>query len=81
MVYAPQGQSGHFFNRQERKVRSLQLVEALTFSKDRLAGPARVQGRPRPPALAIRRSRDYSQEVDVVRLDGSLAERTTYSAE
>ena len=28
MVYAPQGQSGNFFNRQERNVRSLQLVEA-----------------------------------------------------
>ena len=36
MVYAPQGQSGNFFNRQERNVRSLQVVEALTFSKDRL---------------------------------------------
>ncbi len=34
MVYAPQGQSGNFFNRQERNVRSLQLVEALTVSKD-----------------------------------------------
>ena len=34
MVYAPQGQSGNFFNRQERNVRSLQLVEALTISKD-----------------------------------------------
>ena len=34
----PQGQSGNFFNRQERNVRSLQLVEALTISKDR--GPA-----------------------------------------
>src|SRR6478672_7923645 len=34
MVYAPQGQSGNFFNRQERNVRSLQLVEALTFSKE-----------------------------------------------
>ena len=34
MVYAPQGQSGHFFNRQERKVRSLQLVEALTVSQN-----------------------------------------------
>ena len=30
MVYAPQGQSGNFFNRQERNVRSVQWVEALT---------------------------------------------------
>src|SRR4030095_16435370 len=34
MVYAPQGQSGNFFNRQERDVRSLQFVEALTVSQD-----------------------------------------------
>ena len=38
MVYAPQRQSGNFFNRQERNVRSLQLVEALTVSKDDWAG-------------------------------------------
>ena len=38
MVYAPQGQSGNFFNRQERNVRSLQFVEALTYSKDQWAG-------------------------------------------
>ena len=30
MAYAPQGQSGNFFNRQERHVRSLQVVEGLT---------------------------------------------------
>ena len=34
MVYAPQTQSGNFFNRQERNVHSLQFVEALTISKD-----------------------------------------------
>ncbi len=55
MVYAPQTQSGNFFNRQERDVRSLQVVEALTFSKERVAGRARLQGRRRPPALALRR--------------------------
>ena len=38
MVYAPQGQSGNFFNRQERSVHSLQFVEALTVSKDGWAG-------------------------------------------
>src|SRR4029453_13249186 len=31
MVYAPQGQSGNFFNRQERNVRSFQFVEAMTY--------------------------------------------------
>src|SRR4030095_15554029 len=35
MVYAPQGQSGAFFNSQERNVRSLQAVSALTFAEDR----------------------------------------------
>ena len=38
MVYAPQTQSGNFFNRQERDVRSYQLVEALSISKDGWAG-------------------------------------------
>ena len=55
MVYAPQRQSGNFFNRQERSVNSLQVVEALTVSKDRLAGPACVQGRPGSAAFALRR--------------------------
>src|SRR4029450_8868231 len=34
MTYGPQGQSGNFFNRQERNVRSLQFVEALSYSKN-----------------------------------------------
>ena len=78
MVYAPQGQSGNFFNRQERNVRSLQLVEALTFSKDDLLGQHVFK-----VGLDLQHSRfdgdAYSQEVDAVRFDGSLAERTTYS--
>lgn len=77
MVYAPQGQSGNFFNRQERNVRSLQLVEALTFSQDRWMGQHVFK-----VGLDLQRSRfdgdNYSQELRVVRLDGSLAERTTY---
>ena len=78
MVYAPQGQSGNFFNRQERNVRSLQLVEALTFSKDDWLGQHVFK-----VGLDLQHSRfdgdAYSQEVDAVRFDGSLAERTTYS--
>ena len=35
MVYAPQSQSGTFFNSQERNVRSLQMVGALTIAQDR----------------------------------------------
>ena len=77
MVYAPQGQSGNFFNRQERNVRSVQWVEALTLSKDWAGQHVFKAG------IDIQHSRfdgdNYSQQVDVVRLDGSLAERTTYS--
>ena len=78
MIYAPQGQSGNFFNRQERHVRSLQFVEALTFSKNDWAGEHVFK-----TGLDIQYSRfdgdNYSQQVDVIRLDGTLAERTTYS--
>ncbi len=78
MVYAPQGQSGNFFNRQERNVTSLQLVEGLSVSKDDWMGQHVFKA-----GFDLQHSRfdgdTYSQEVDVVRLDGSLAERTTYS--
>ena len=78
MVYAPQGQSGNFFNRQERNVRSLQVVEGLTLSKDDWLGQHVFK-----VGVDLQHSRfdgeNYSQELDVVRLDGSLAERTTYA--
>ena len=77
MVYAPQGQSGNFFNRQERNVRSLQVVESLTFSKDEWVGQHVFK-----VGVDLQHSRfdgeNYSQQLNVVRLDGSLAERTTY---
>jgi hypothetical protein len=77
MVYAPEGQSGNFFNRQERNVRSVQFVEGLTISKN-WAGEHLFKF-----GLDLQHSRydgdNYSQELDVRRLDGSLAERTTYS--
>jgi hypothetical protein len=78
MVYAPQGQSGNFFSRQERHVRSLQAVTALTYSKEHWAGEHLFK-----VGVDLQHSSfdgdSYSQELDVVRLDGSLAERTTYS--
>jgi len=78
MVYAPQSQSGNFFNRQERNVRSLQVVEALTYSKEHWGGDHMFKF-----GADLQHSRfdgdNYSQEVDAVRLDGSLAERMTYS--
>jgi carboxypeptidase family protein/TonB-dependent receptor-like protein len=77
MVYAPQTQSGSFFNHQERSVRSYQLVEALTMSRD-FAGQHVFK-----VGLDLQDSQydgeDFSQQLDVRRLDGSLAERTTYS--
>jgi len=78
MIYAPQGQGGNFFNRQERHVRSLQFVEALSVAKNDWAGEHVFKG-----GLDIQYSRfegdDASQQVDIVRLDGTLAERTTYT--
>lgn len=78
MVYAPQGQSGHFFNGSQRDVRSLQIVEALTMSKERWAGDHVFK-----IGLDVQQSsfegESSSQQLDVRRLDGSLAERTTYA--
>jgi hypothetical protein len=78
MIYAPQGQSGNFFSRQERNVRSLQAVEALTYSREHWAGEHLFK-----VGVDFQHSSfdgdSYSQELDVVRLDGTLAERTTYS--
>lgn len=78
MVYAPQGQSGNFFSRQERHVRSLQAVTALTYSREHWAGEHLFK-----VGVDLQHSGfdgdSYSQELDVVRLDGSLAERTTYA--
>ena len=77
MTYAPQGQSGNFFSRQERDVLSTQLVEALTFSKDGRLGQHVFK-----VGLDVQHSRldgtTHSQQLDLVRLDGSLAERTRY---
>jgi hypothetical protein len=78
MVYAPQTQSGNYFNREERHVHSLQLVEALTISKDQWAGQHVFK-----MGIDLQRSGydgdNDSQQLDVRRLDGSLAERTTFS--
>jgi hypothetical protein len=77
MTYTPQGQSGNFFNRQERNVKSFQFVEALSYSKTWAGEHVFKFG------ADLQHSRfdgdNYSQQVDIRRLDGSLAERTTYS--
>jgi hypothetical protein len=80
MVYSPEGQRGNFFNSQQRNVSSLQLVEALSVSKSGWLGEHVFKF-----GADLQRSRfdgfNVSHQVDVVRLDGSLAERTTYSPE
>ncbi len=77
MVYAPQGQSGHYFNREERHVHSVQVVEALTVSKD-MAGQHVFKF-----GVDLQRSGydgdNFNQDVEVRRLDGTLAERSTYA--
>jgi len=78
MVYAPQTQSGNYFGRQQRNVNSLQLVEALTLSRENWAGQHVFKA-----GVDVQHSGydgdDYSQPVEVRRLDGSLAELTTYA--
>jgi hypothetical protein len=78
MVYAPQIQSGTFFNSQERDVRSLQVVGALTIAQDRWRYGQHVF----KLGIDMQRSsfdgESTSRGLDIVRVDGSLAERTTY---
>ncbi len=78
MVYAPETQSGDYFNRHERNVHSLQVVEALTMSKEHFAGQHVFKF-----GVDLQRSGydgdDYNQPLEVRRLDGSLAELTTFA--
>ena len=78
MVFSPETQSGSYFNREERHVRSVQAVEALSVSKDHWAGEHVFKF-----GVDVQHSGfdgdTYSQTVEVRRLDGSLAERTTFS--
>jgi hypothetical protein len=78
MVYAPQGQRGTFFNSQERHVRSVQAVGALTVAQDRWRYGQHVF----KLGVDVQRSSfngtSSSSGLDIVRMDGTLAERTTY---
>jgi hypothetical protein len=78
MVYAPASQSGSYFNTQDRKVHSVQVVEGLTVSKDGWLGQHVFKF-----GLDVQHSRfdavDVNREVQAVRLEGSLAERTTFA--
>jgi hypothetical protein len=78
MIYAPETQSGRFFNDQERQVGSFQWVEALTVSRDAKGQHVFKVG------VDLQRSNfdgfSVSRPLEIRRLDGSLAERTVFSA-
>ena len=74
MVYAPETQQGSFFNDQEREVRSIQWVEALSLSVDKWRGQHLFKfGFDFQDSKYVGSS--VSRPVELRRLDGSLAER------
>ena len=77
MVYAPQTQSGGYFNDQERTVSSVQWVEALTLSRDLWRGQ-HVFKFGTDLQLSDYNGTSLSRPIEVRRLDGSLAERTEF---
>jgi hypothetical protein len=78
MVFAPQRQSGSFFNDQERNVRSFQWVEAISLSRTWRGEHVIKVG----ADLQWSRYSGHSESrpVEVRRIDGSLAERTVFTA-
>jgi hypothetical protein len=79
MIYTPETQQGSFFNDQEREVRSLQWVEALSVSADRWHGQHLFKF-----GLDFQDSKydgsSATRPVEIRRLDGSLAERSVAGA-
>jgi hypothetical protein len=77
MIYAPETQRGSFFNDQEREVKSVQWVEALSWALDRWRGAHLFKF-----GFDFQDSRydgtSVSRPVETRRLDGSLAERTEF---
>ena len=77
MVYAPQSQTGSFFNDQEREVATLQWIQALSFTANWHGQHVFKTG------MDLQRSHfdgySISRPIEVRRLDGSLAERTVFS--
>lgn len=76
MLYAPQTQSGSFFNDQEREVQSGQWIEALTLSRDWSGQHVFKFG----TDLQWSHFNGFSasRPLEIRRLDGSLAERTIF---
>jgi hypothetical protein len=80
MRFSPGGQSGSFFNEQDRRTRSLQYVQSLTFSRKGFRGDHLFKvGVDVLAATFTGASR--SARVEIHGLDGSLLERLTYGPE
>lgn len=79
MTYAPQTQSGRFFNRQERDVHSFQWVEALNIPRDWHGEHVIKVGT--DLQWTEYQGESISRPIEIRRLDGSLAERTEFSGE
>jgi hypothetical protein len=77
MVYAPETQSGGFFNDQEREVTSVQWVEALSLSRDLWRGQ-HVFKFGTDLQLSSYQGTSLSRPIEVRRLDGTLAERIVF---
>jgi hypothetical protein len=77
MVYAPDTQSGGFFNDQERDVTSVQWVEGLSLSRDLWRGQHVFKF-----GTDLQHSRyegaSISRPVEIRRVDGTLAERIEF---
>jgi hypothetical protein len=77
MIYAPQLQSGRFYNRQDRDVISVQWIEALSLPREWHGQHVLKFG------VDVQWARfegdSESRPVEVRRLDGTLAERTAFS--
>jgi hypothetical protein len=77
MTYAPQTQSGSFFNDQEREISSQQWVETVSISHHLGRGEHVFKA-----GMDMQRSQytgfSLSRPVEIRRLDGSLAERTVF---
>jgi hypothetical protein len=74
MIYTPETQQGSFFNDQERDVRSVQWVEALSLSVDNWHGQHLFKFGFDFQSSKYEGSSE-SRPVDIYRGDGSLAER------
>lgn len=77
MVISPQGNSGSFFNEQDRDTFSVQWAQSLSVARSGPSGEHLVKVGLDLLTASYRGSSE-SRPVDVQRLDGSLAERITF---